>query len=213
MITSLVNVADRSKKLRGFFLNTVTFGEKTVFVLENIQEWLKDNPDVLLRYIYAENYPWLENHILQNAGNIADAQDVFQEGLSAAWINLQTGKFVGSRNQFTGYVRQICKYKWIDTLRSRNRLKVSYVENIPEQGIEDFSGVDLEESRLLKKCFTTLGEKCRKVLGLFYYQKKSLAEIARDLQNTEDSIKTIKYRCMMQLRKIYLEETQKNGGI
>jgi hypothetical protein len=33
------------------------------------------------------------------------------------------------------------------------------------------------------------------------------------MDNTEESIKTIKYRCMMQLRKLFLEQNKKHEGI
>ncbi len=180
--------------------------------MENQTDWLQTYPEELLQHIYKENYSWLENYILQNSGSERDAQDVFQEGVAAAWINLRAGKFHGSREQFNAYVRQICKFKWIDTLRSVKKMKISYTENIPEQS-PDITEDSLEQSGMLTKAFGMLGEKCKTVLGLFYYQKKSMAEIAGHIQNTEDSIKTIKYRCMIQLRKFFLEEMRKNGGI
>lgn len=187
--------------------------KRIVSVLEHQNDWLQDNPEESLKQIYSDNYSWLEGYILQNSGSVSDAQDVFQEGIAAAWLNLRSGKFNGSRDRFNAYVRQICKYKWIDTLRSGNRVKVSYTGDIPERATRDELDLSLEQTGTLKKCFTRLGEKCRSVLGLFYYERRSLAEIAAGMENTEDSIKTIKYRCMMQLRKYFLEEMKKNGGI
>ncbi|MBX3238298.1 MAG: sigma-70 family RNA polymerase sigma factor [Chitinophagaceae bacterium] len=179
-----------------------------------MNDWLQDNPEHALKRIYSDNFSWLENYIRQNSGNPDDARDIFQEGIAAAWMNLRTGKFVGTRDKFNAYVRQICKYKWINELRSGKRKKTVYNEQVSEQDIPDnVSEGDLEHTMLLKKSFSMLGEKCREVLEQFYYNQKPLGEIATQMQNTEDSIKTIKYRCMMQLRKFFLDEMKKNGEI
>lgn len=70
-----------------------------------------------------------------------------------------------------------------------------------------------EQATLLRQSFQELGDKCRTILGLYYYRKKSLNEIALELNNTENSIKTIKYRCMMQLRQLFLEKSRQHGGL
>ncbi len=188
--------------------------KRIALALETPNDWQKENPQESLKHIYTDNFPWLEHYILQNSGTKEDAGDVFQEALAAAWLNLRSGKFTGNRQQFNAYLRQICKYKWINELRSGARKKTSYTDNVPEEGIlPGLQEDDLERTRMLNSSLGKLGDKCREVLQLFYYKKKSMAEIANSLQNTEDSVKTIKYRCMMQLRKYFLEEMRKNGGI
>lgn len=179
--------------------------------MKTLTNWLQEDPERALSRIYSENFSWFEQYVLQNSGNSDDARDIFQESIAAAWLNLKSGKFSGTPDRFNAYVRQICKYKWIDELRSGNRKKISYTETIPEKDNAESSTISdsLEQSTALQKCFLQLGEKCQQVLGSFYYKKKSLAAIARDAQNTEESIKTIKYRCMMQLRKLFLEEMKR----
>lgn len=179
--------------------------------MEPLIDWFTDSPDKLLNRLYADNFPWLESYLLQNSGAASDAHDLFQESITAAWINLQTGKFAGSREQFNAYLRQIAKHKWLNELRSRSRKKTVSTENLPEQADNSLETIDIEQSRVLQSSFRELGEKCRRILGLYYYQKKSLAEIATQMENTENSIKTIKYRCMMQLRQLFLEKSRQDG--
>lgn len=167
--------------------------------------------------MYADNYPWLENYVRQNSGNESDAQDVFQESIAAAWLNLRQGRFAGDRTQFNAYLRQICRYKWINQIRSAARSRIIYsdtllgqeLENDGDEALED----QLQQSNLLRQSFMQLGAKCRQVLRLFYYKRKPLGEIADSMGNTEESIKTIKYRCMMQLRKLFLEQNKRHGGV
>ncbi|MGV8878128.1 MAG: RNA polymerase sigma factor [Sphingobacteriaceae bacterium] len=185
--------------------------------METPKDWLNDNPAAAFKHFYHTNYPWLEKYIRQNSGTAQDAQDVFQESLIAAWINLKDGRFAGTADGFNGYLRTICKNKWISHLRSSAHKKMHYAANILtfDQKVEP--PAIMEEQILvgdsLKISFDQLGEKCRVVLGLFYYKRKSLAEIGLLHNNTEDSIKTIKYRCMMQLRNIYLEKYKGNGQV
>jgi RNA polymerase sigma factor (sigma-70 family) len=180
--------------------------------LETLTDWTNEHPDRLLHQIYADNLPWMESYLIQNSGTQSDAHDLFQESITAAWINLKTGRFTGTREQFNAYIRQIARHKWINELRSRSRKKTISTEIIPERGDDLPSGDDAENAEKLQASFRELGEKCRQILGLYYYQKKSMAEIAVQMENTENSIKTIKYRCMMQLRQLFLEKSRQNGG-
>lgn len=178
--------------------------------MEAPKDLLNDSPEKVLKSVYAKNFPWLVNYIKQNSGNTEDAQDIFQESVCAAWFSLKEGRFTGSSEQFNAYVRQICKYKWINQLKSASSTKIRFEDDLaPYERGEDTMHIheaQLEESRLLHACFEQLGEKCRIILGKFYYQRHSLADIAEEMDNTEESIKTIKYRCMMRLRKLYLEK-------
>jgi len=52
----------------------------------------------------------------------------------------------------------------------------------------------------LRGVYDKLDDKCRAVLDQFYFERKDLAAIAAKLGVEEESIRTIKYRCMMKLR-------------
>ena len=70
----------------------------------------------------------------------------------------------------------------------------------------------LEQGQRLNRSFNLLGERCRDVLIRFYYKRQSLADIAAAMHQTEESMKTTKYRCMVQLRKLFLEQTDDHEG-
>lgn len=178
--------------------------------MDNPKDILNDSPERVLKKVYADNFPWLAHYIRQNAGTAEDAQDVFQESVSVAWLNLKTGKFNGNAEQFNAYVRQICKFKWINQLKSAAHTRI-----VLEEDLSSFEGLadeleslheQREQAKRLQASFAGIGEKCRELLGRFYFRRQSLAKIADAMNNTEESIKTIKYRCMMRLRKIYLEK-------
>lgn len=178
--------------------------------MESLKDIRNADPERLLTKVYTDNFSWLQGYILKNSGTLEDAADVFQEGVSAAWLNLRAGKFRGDAEQFNAYVRQICKYKWINQLKSAGRTRLVLEGDLSSfEGEADDAEVwarQLEQNQRLNASIARIGEKCRELLGRFYFQRQSLAKIAGAMNNTEDSIKTIKYRCMMRLRKIYLEK-------
>jgi RNA polymerase sigma factor (sigma-70 family) len=60
---------------------------------------------------------------------------------------------------------------------------------------------DIEERIVrLRGVYDKLDDKCRHVLDRFYFERKDLATIATEMGVEEESIRTIKYRCMMKLR-------------
>ncbi len=177
-----------------------------------IDSW-KENPERLLKQAYNANLDWCVSYVIKNNGMAADAEDVFQESICTAWIKLTEGKFEGTSDQFNAYIRQICKYKWINQLRQAASHPLELRDDL-----SDFSGrvgqdpldFESEKSDLLLNSFADLGEKCKDLLSRFYYKKEPLATIAKIRETTEESIKTMKYRCMMQLRKAYLERAKDN---
>ena len=176
---------------------------------------LSAKPDEILRSVYVANYAWLEQYICTNSGSAEDAQDIFQEGISAAWLNLKEGRFSGNSQQFNAYVRQICKFKWLNELKSAARNKTMYAEDMAAFDTADNrTGLEeqLEQVRRLNGNFRLLGEKCREILSRFYYERQSMADIAATMHQTEESMKTTKYRCMLQLRKLFLEQTEDHEG-
>jgi RNA polymerase sigma-70 factor (ECF subfamily) len=54
----------------------------------------------------------------------------------------------------------------------------------------------------LKKYFDALGEKCQKILTLFYYQQYNIKEImAEGNYNSENVVKSQKSRCLKTLKE------------
>lgn len=123
---------------------------------------------------------------------------------------MKQGKFEGQVAQFNAYLRQICKYKWINRLKSASGKNLSLQADISVYENDGNNTEDLEtqikQSQILDESFAQLGDRCKELLTLFYFKKQALARIAVLMKHTEESIKTIKYRCMMKLREIYLEK-------
>lgn len=178
---------------------------KQLHPVSNAKQWL-DNA-------YQKNLPWFVKYILNNNGSVEEAKDIFQDSLSIAWINLREGKFEGQESDFHAYLRQICKYKWIDEIKRKSKLPKTNFE-ITKELENNHLSEDIEEVnsglQFLGRSLAKLEEKCKSVLSMYYYQKTSLGIIAEKLGVTAQSAKTIKYRCMMRLREAYLQIIKEN---
>lgn len=161
------------------------------------------NDPKAIRALYSAHFPAVRRYVLQNNGRMDDAQDMFQEAFMALWLRVKQGSFNTDGSQDPGgFLFQVAKNKWLDVLRSAGRRQMSMVHNSRlEQVVAPAQDDDIDQ-RLgrLREVYGLLDEKCRQVLDQFYFERKDLAAIAEAMGVGEESIRTIKYRCMMKLR-------------
>lgn len=147
--------------------------------------------------------------VQRNNGNEEDALDIFQEGLIALWTNISQGKFkVQDKAKISTYLYTLCRNIWISRLRKKKYTQP--FEDNPKVQVAEVEDMTEYHERInkLEQDFEKLGEACKKLLTLFYYQKASLKEIAESMNLTEKTAKNTKYRCMKNLRAIYKPENQ-----
>lgn len=167
----------------------------------------------MLSAVYKLNFPAVSHYILQNNGEEQDAKDIYQEAVLALWQNIQSGKIVAEANtNIGGYLFQVAKHKWLDKLKSkqhRSTLRIVRDEAI-ETADTSTEEHEVQEEKLqqLRVLFAQLGDTCKAILNKFYYEKKSLEEIGDDLNYDAATLRTKKYRCMMQLRKMSNESKE-----
>ncbi len=156
------------------------------------------------------HYGNVESFVCKNSGGIADARDIFQEALLAAWLNVKENRFEPVNNDsLGGYIFQIAKYKWLDVLKSKGYK--SSLRLVREDLLQDEAESTLHEEadkklQLLRSIYAKLDEKCKAILDRFYYQKMSLEAIGSELDHDASTIKTLKYRCMQKLRTSHLSD-------
>lgn len=168
---------------------------------------ITNNERKALDTIYQQSFGQIKQFIVHNNGSEQDAEDIFQEGLLAVWRNIKSGKYENQKNvKLSTYVFQVCKYRWFEHLKSA---KVKYSTRLnPEYDIVEENNLaqlqeEEERASYLRSLFEQLGEKCQQILNLYYYKKKSLAEIAQEMDYTPQSAKNEKYRCMQRLKAMH----------
>lgn len=174
---------------------------------QDLTEGFIQNDRKCMEQIYAQNYKSVEMYILQNSGKEADAKDIYQEAIVAAWINVKEGKFeLQGGKAIGGYIFQIAKFKWLDKLKSkahRSTVRLVHENQSEETSDDDYNEEDDSRMQYLTELYKNLDEKCKAILNRFYYQKMSLEEIGSELDHDPGTVKTLKYRCMKKLRSFH----------
>jgi len=176
----------------------------------HIVEAIKLNDKEVLKSLYKNNYHKIEALVLKNKGTKEQAKDIYQEAFIAVWKNVRMDKFVPENDSaINGYLYTIAKNKWLDYLRSSPYRKVtSYHESINvvvNNVAEDQHEIDSdheEKLSLVMEAFKGMGDSCKSLLSKFYFEKKSMKEIAKELKLDAASARNKKYRCMQSLREL-----------
>lgn len=171
---------------------------------------IQANDAAVLKKLYQENYRKIEVFILKNNGSMPQAKDTYQEAFIAMYQNVKANKFRPSNETaLQGYLYQIAKNKWTDFLRSSRYRKTGHLKDgfqiEDEASLEDSFDIPLEENikqAQAMEAFRHLGEDCKKLLEVFYFQNKSLREIAASFNIGEASARNKKYRCIQKLREL-----------
>lgn len=166
---------------------------------------IRQNDESVLRQLYATNYPRVESFVVNNNGTADQAKDVFQEAFIAVWRNIQLNRFQPQNGAgLDAYLFQIAKNKWMDYLRSGHYNKIVRMDTAAISAREEDEAPAWEQDYLaaVKKHFPALGDNCKKILTLYYYDNKSLRNIADQMNWTEATAKNNKYRCIQKLKEL-----------
>ncbi len=174
---------------------------------------IKANDSAALQRFYTANYPKIEALILSNNGTKDHAKDTYQDAFITVWTHVKNDTFIPqNESALEGYLYQIAKNKWMDVLRSSQFKKTNVIQNdLALESKLDESQDEQQQEDLFKQkltqtmnAFHVLGEPCKSLLKTFYFEKKSLRDIAETLQIEEATARNKKYRCMEKLREMVI---------
>jgi RNA polymerase sigma factor (sigma-70 family) len=152
--------------------------------------------------------PTVKNFVLKNSGTSEDAKDIFQDALVVLYKKVNTEDFALTVSLNT-YMVAIAKHVWWQELRKRNKMPMAE----PQEEVAEVLVNDEPQFSLAEAAFHLLGEKCKQLLTLFYFQKKSFREIATMLAFSDEHVaKNQKYRCIQKAKENFssLSKTNEN---
>ena len=177
---------------------------------EIIDNLLKNrDTDASIRFLYRTHYEMLGKYVVNNSGSWDDAQDIFQEVI-VAFINLvKAGKFRGEASIKT-FLYSLNKNMWLNELKKRGRtqvreMKYEKASDKTDQGIN--TALEAREANAgLMKVMEELGDTCKKILLLYYYENQSMKEILTSLNyENEQVVRNKKYKCLKRLEELIKE--------
>ena len=175
--------------------------------------------DETIKAIYRNHFDSLSWYVMNNSGTRQDAEDVFQEVVVAFIDLLQKDKFRGESTVKT-FLYSLNRHTWLNELKKRGRTlaREEKYERAQDQAEPDTGQLiaDREGKAAVIRLVGELGETCRKILLLYYYENLSMKEIleATEYEN-EQVVRNKKYKCLKQLEQMInekpiLKQTLKN---
>ena len=162
--------------------------------------------DQAIRTLYREYYEGLSWYVMNNNGSAQDADDIFQEVVIAFVDLVRKNKFRGESSIKT-FLFSMNRHYWLNELKRRGRAlaREEKFERMQDRTTVD-AGVklaDMESGKEIMKLVDQLGETCKKILLLYYYEDYSMRQILEQLHyENEQVVRNKKYKCLKQLEQI-----------
>ena len=185
----------------------------TIFVImsssdsKNTINLLKQGDKGILEKIYVENREGFLNFSKKYNVEEYDAVDIYQDSIMVLRENAIKGKIDNLQSNISTYLFAIGKYKIFHNFRVQSKLDFQngfdLLEENTELDVNLYETILTNEQKLLKKYYDQLGDRCKSVLNLFYYQGYNLDEIKEILNYSNKKVlKSQKSRCLKQLKNL-----------
>jgi RNA polymerase sigma factor (sigma-70 family) len=155
--------------------------------------------------LYRQYSDIVSSFIISYGASEQDADDVFQETVIAFIDIVQKGKFRMEASIKT-FLVSVARNIWRN--EQKKRMRTDFREQRFESGRQSEDGInewinESEKNRQLRDLVFQLGEPCRKLLMLFYYENLSMREMLDYLPyDNEQVVRNKKYKCLQQLTEI-----------
>ena len=164
---------------------------------EEILSRIKNADESAITYLYQKYYGMMVRMVVKNSGTEEEAKDIYQDSLIVFWEKVSSGNLVLT-SKISTYLYSICLNLWRKELTRKKRLS----NETKDQAVEPVHDKN-ERIQIIQDCVNALGDTCKKVLSLYYFERMSMKEIAKELNFANpDTAKTKKYKCKKELDKI-----------
>jgi len=173
-------------------------------IVEKLRKDQLKDCDVAFRYLYTHHFESVQSMILKNKGSRVDAKDVFQDAMVILYNKIRSPQFTLS-SKFSTYLYAISRNLWLKRLKKAKRevnIEDVHMSNIPMDVVADLND-KVHKSNAVSTLLEKSGEKCLKLLKMFYYERRTMNEIAEIFGlSSEQVAKNKKVRCLKKIRLV-----------
>lgn len=172
-----------------------------------------------LRWMYKNFFLMVVHHITRNKGSKEEAEDIFQDALIAFCEHVKRASY-RRHSSVSTFVMAIARNAWNNRLRRKgygetySQAMKAELDNDhePASDVPDLSWMETEKEKAVERLFSELGEKCREILTLRFWDKLPMEKIALRMQYKNAQIaKNKHFRCLEELRdRISKDEALRN---
>ncbi len=174
---------------------------------KKILELIRQGDKTALEKIYSENREAFINFSKKYNIERYDAVDIYHDAIIALQQNIINGKINDLKSSISTYLFAIGKYKIFHYHRKKSKIEfnndIQLDKKILNLDVNFFDEELTNQQRILKKYFAQMGERCKSILSLFYFQGYTLDEITEILDYSDKKVlKSQKSRCVKQLKDL-----------
>lgn len=178
-------------------------------ILQNLLEG-GASEDRALAWLYQNLLPMVIRHISSNNGSRDDALDVFQDALLVFTEYVKAGRYL-RRSSISTFLMGIVRNTWHNRLRRKgyNEGYVAEMKQVlegaeePAPDVPDAFWLETELGKAIVFILSKLGEKCREILRMRFWDGFKMERIAELMQyKTGQIAKNKHFRCIEELRDL-----------
>lgn len=171
----------------------------------------KGNKEALVQ-LYEANYSSIRSYILKNSGDNDDVEDILQEAVVVVWQKVSKDDFELTAKLST-FLFAVAKNLWLKALSKAKRTEP--MQEFHEDTVaEREAHIHHADLKVVVEYMNKLGDTCRKLLHLFYFEELDMREIALQLNfANSDTAKAKKYQCFKKLEGMVKMHFQKSDFI
>jgi RNA polymerase sigma factor (sigma-70 family) len=181
---------------------------RTLYATDDLLiEGIKLDRNDALEVLYKQYYASVQHLVIANNGSEQDAKDIYQETIIIVYEKFRYGNTVLSCSLKT-FIYSIARNLWLKKLNSVHKKSISIDDKDSFLDLGD----DMQQAQnnehlysQIEKAMDTLGEPCRSLIEDFYLKGLNISGITEKYAyNNSDTAKTQKYKCLMRLKRMFL---------
>jgi len=179
---------------------------------QEIIDGILQNDSKTIALIYKNNFDRIKSMVRGFKNISLDAEDVFQEGLTRAIINVRKGNFKGD-SSFPTYLYGICRNLCLKDYHKSKAIVDKEISDIKEEIEEDH----FESLQLIIKLKDLLDDQCKRIIDLRFgiQQKEGVStrfeSIAKFLGINADNARQRFRRCFGKLKSLVSDHKELNA--
>ena len=170
-----------------------------------ILDMIRNGDEKALVALFRANRPMVSSFVARNNGTHDDSEDMLQEALVILWERVRSGRFEYT-SKLSTFVYATVKHIWLRRLAKARREVPSDLN--PDDNPDDAMSVldtMIEDERAMhvQQALAKIGDQCRQLLLLFYWEECSMEEIANRMGfSNAETAKSKKYQCKKALENV-----------
>ena len=174
-----------------------------------ILDLMRRGDEEALVILFDANRRAVTAYVRNNNGTGDDAEDMLEEALIVLWEKVRSGNFRYEAKLGT-FILAVVKNLWHRRLARQRRESPDLIEfertaNTDPSPLDEL--MESDRANQVRNALEKLGDPCRKLLLLFYWDEYSLEEIASAMGFANaDTVKSKKYQCKKALEQYLVKE-------